>query len=363
MTFDDIRKVSFGGYHKEDVINFFREQEAAHRVQLEKLIAEADALRVAQKNFSTQLGELQESIALLQSEKESLEAENAQLREVVEEEYERISTLVEKNKTLTEQSEQTSGNTDVLYQRISDLEDELEQKNLEVETTTMQCIGQLNEERERYAALEADTADKIARFEQLQLAAVTAEEIIAKANEQAQGIVAEADAILEEARNSVEPVREEYIHHAKVEADGILFAAKEQAKDLVAEAQRQAEGIQMQTRNETEQLGRECSRIVEDTRNTAQRIIADAQNQAKDAIFTAQVENAQLAAEKRQLEKETGELLEAARLESKRISDEMDLKLQLERKKMDDYQTEIAAFKQKMLENMEGLIAGLDLLN
>lgn len=103
--------------------------------------------------------------------------------------------------------------------------------------------------------------------------------------------------------------------------------------------------------------------MVENTRDAAQKIISDAQNQARDTLLGAQAENAQLAAEKRELQKQTDELISKARAESQRISQEMELKFEVERKKMSDYQTEIAAFKQKMLQNMEGAMVGLDQLS
>lgn len=125
---------------------------------------------------------------------------------------------------------------------------------------TAESAKQLAAEAERYEQLKQETDEKIARYEQLQTAAVTADEIIGKANEQAKSITDEATAVLEDAKNSVEPVKEKCIHQAKVEADGILLEARQKAKDIVEEAKRQAEAIHMQTRSETEQLGHECGK-------------------------------------------------------------------------------------------------------
>jgi F0F1-type ATP synthase membrane subunit b/b' len=149
-----------------------------------------------------------------------------------------------------------------------------------------------------------------------------AEQVVAAARQQAEAIVADANRLLEQARE------QQALHtwlgpdaaqggtgdgqaavvDAAKQADEILAAAKEQAASIVAEAEAQASSV-----DRWDGLGEHVARIVQQAEEEAKAIVADARTNGESIVADAELQRFQLTSAASAERSEASETLERAR--------------------------------------------------
>lgn len=214
-------KTAFGGFNKEEVTQYIGE-----------LMAKSD-----------------EQIANLASENESANAQIAELKAIIEEQYQKIVDINAQNEGLVEQSNEKTKKIEELEQKLKPFTD---------------------------AKISADEIVETAKRQAQELAARSKQQIF-ESSEKAKSILEQAN---EKVRELIEPAKQEVqlmLNSASRKAEEIILKAKAQESEQLESVKFQIE----ETLFQSEENERKTARLIEEAKLEAQKIVAEAKVQSE----------------------------------------------------------------------------------